>query len=148
MPASLIRIQSLHGQEAMITSLASTMKSSPGSERWFSKAARMFRSSFIAFSHIAVQGMLFAPKRTFVGTNGISAKIGSTGNGRNPMFNGRWQPSRGGPTRMMREYQVRFCERHPEKFVRWKSMKTLRIGHQRLREPSRKGAMCMDGRGI
>src|SRR5438270_13732478 len=31
--------------------------------------------------------------------------------GRNPMFNGRRQPSRGGTSRMMREYQVRFCER-------------------------------------
>jgi hypothetical protein len=27
------------------------------------------------------------------------------------MFNGRRQPSRGGTSRMMREYQVRFCER-------------------------------------
>jgi len=34
---------------------------------------------------------------------------GSTGNGRNPMFNGRRQPSRGGTSRMMREYQVRLC---------------------------------------
>jgi hypothetical protein len=33
------------------------------------------------------------------------------GNGKNPMFNGRRQPSRGGTSRMMREYQVRFCER-------------------------------------
>src|SRR3974377_222252 len=31
---------------------------------------------------------------------------GSTGNGRNPMFNGRRQPSRGGTSRMMREYLV------------------------------------------
>src|SRR6516225_4894633 len=36
---------------------------------------------------------------------------GSTGNGRNPMLNGRRQPSRGGTSRMMREYQVRICER-------------------------------------
>ena len=35
---------------------------------------------------------------------------GSTGNGRNPMINGR-QPSSGGTSRMMREYQVRICER-------------------------------------
>src|SRR3984893_14878339 len=35
---------------------------------------------------------------------------GSTGNGRNPMFNGRRQPSRGGTSRMTRECQVRFCE--------------------------------------
>ena len=32
---------------------------------------------------------------------------GSTGNGRNPMINGRRQPSSGGTSRMMREYQVR-----------------------------------------
>ena len=36
---------------------------------------------------------------------------GSTGNGRNPMFNGRRQPSRGGTSRMTRECQVRICER-------------------------------------
>jgi hypothetical protein len=29
----------------------------------------MFWSSFIVFSHIAVQGMLFTPKMIFVGTN-------------------------------------------------------------------------------
>ena len=37
--------------------------------------------------------------------------LGSTGNGRNPMFNGRRQPSRGGMSRMTRECQVLFCER-------------------------------------
>src|SRR6516162_3314467 len=36
---------------------------------------------------------------------------GSTGNGRNPMINGRRQPSRGDTSRMTRECQVRFCER-------------------------------------
>src|SRR5262245_54322224 len=41
---------------------------------------------------------------------------GSTGNGRNPMFNGRRQPSRGGTSRMTRECQVRFCERLGVKF--------------------------------
>src|SRR6516165_9590173 len=35
---------------------------------------------------------------------------GSTGNGRNPMFNGRRQPSRDGTSRMNREVQVRICE--------------------------------------
>src|SRR5215217_9500424 len=40
----------------------------------------------------------------------IAIWIGSTGNGRNPMFNGRRQPSRGGTSRMTRECQVRFCE--------------------------------------
>src|SRR3984893_3010645 len=46
----------------------------------------------------------------------ITIWLGSTGNGRNPMFNGRRQPSRGGTSRMMREYQVRFCERLGVKF--------------------------------
>ena len=41
----------------------------------------------------------------------IAIWIGSTGNGRNPMFNGRRQPSRGGTSRMTRECQVRICER-------------------------------------
>jgi hypothetical protein len=46
----------------------------------------------------------------------IAFEIGSTGNGRNPIFNGRRQPSRGGTSRMMREYQVRICERLGVKF--------------------------------
>ena len=46
----------------------------------------------------------------------IAFEIGSTGNGRNPMFNGRRQPSRGGTSRMMREYHVRICERLGVKF--------------------------------
>ena len=37
----------------------------------------------------------------------IAIEIGSTGNGRSPMFNGRRQPSRGGTSRMTRECQVR-----------------------------------------
>jgi hypothetical protein len=40
----------------------------------------------------------------------IAIWLGSTGNGRNPMFNGRRQPSRGGTSRMTRECQVRICE--------------------------------------
>jgi hypothetical protein len=36
--------------------------------------------------------------------------IGSTGNGRNPTFNGRRQPSCGGTSRMTRECHVRICE--------------------------------------
>jgi hypothetical protein len=36
--------------------------------------------------------------------------IGSTGNGRNLIINGRRQPSLGGTSRMMREYHVRICE--------------------------------------
>src|SRR5882762_9438935 len=40
----------------------------------------------------------------------IAIWLGSTGDGRNPMFNGRRQPSRGGTSRMTRECQVRFCE--------------------------------------
>ena len=46
----------------------------------------------------------------------IAIWLGSTGNGRNPMFNGRRQPSHGGTSRMMREYQVRICERLGVKF--------------------------------
>src|SRR6202023_1788487 len=37
----------------------------------------------------------------------IAFEIGSTGNGRNPIFNGRRQPSCGGTSRMTRECQVR-----------------------------------------
>ena len=40
----------------------------------------------------------------------IAVEIGSTGNGRNPIFNGRRQPSCGGTSRMTRECQVRICE--------------------------------------
>ena len=43
-------------------------------------------------------------------------EIGSTGNGRNPIFNGRRQPSCGGTSRMTRECQVRICERLGVKF--------------------------------
>src|SRR6202163_2358201 len=46
----------------------------------------------------------------------IAIWLGSTGNGRNPMFNGRRQPSCGGTSRMTRECQVRFCERPGVKF--------------------------------
>src|SRR5713101_790483 len=46
----------------------------------------------------------------------IAIWLGSTGNGRNPMFNGRRQPSRGGTSRMTRECQVRFCEGLGAKF--------------------------------
>src|ERR1700726_3871666 len=40
----------------------------------------------------------------------IAIWLGSTGTGRNPMFNGRRQPSCGGTSRMTRECQVRFFE--------------------------------------
>ena len=39
----------------------------------------------------------------------IAIWLGSTGNGKNPMFNGRRQPSCGGTSRMTRECQVRMC---------------------------------------
>jgi len=42
--------------------------------------------------------------------------LGSTGNGRNPMINGRRQPSRGGTSRISREAYVRFCEGLEVKF--------------------------------
>src|SRR5947209_11649949 len=47
----------------------------------------------------------------------IAFEIGSTGNGRNPIFNGRRQPSRGGTSRMTRECQVRICERLGVRFL-------------------------------
>src|ERR1700731_4472727 len=46
----------------------------------------------------------------------IAIWLGSTGDGNNPMFNGRRQPSCGGTSRMTRECQVRFCERLGVKF--------------------------------
>src|SRR5260370_35941125 len=46
----------------------------------------------------------------------IAIWLGSTGNGRNPMFNGRRQPSRGRTSRITRVFQVRFCERLGVKF--------------------------------
>ena len=46
----------------------------------------------------------------------IAIWIGSTGNGRNPIVNGRRQPSCGGTSRMARECQVRICERFGVKF--------------------------------
>jgi hypothetical protein len=46
----------------------------------------------------------------------IAIWLGSTGNGKNPMFNGSRQPSIDGTSRMMREYQVRICERLRVKF--------------------------------
>src|SRR5450756_1568206 len=46
----------------------------------------------------------------------IRRRIGPTGNGRSPKFNGRRQPSIDGTSRMMREYQVRICERLGVKF--------------------------------
>src|SRR6516162_6247433 len=46
----------------------------------------------------------------------IVFEIGSTGDGRNPIINGRRQPSRGGTSRMNREVQVRICERLGVKF--------------------------------
>src|SRR5262249_22849815 len=46
----------------------------------------------------------------------IAIGAGQPGNGRNPMFNGRRQPSSGGTSRMTRECHVRFCERLGVKF--------------------------------
>src|SRR5450756_1244232 len=46
----------------------------------------------------------------------IRRRIGPTGNGRSPKFNGRRQPSIDGTSRMIREYQVRICERLGVKF--------------------------------
>ena len=46
----------------------------------------------------------------------VGRQVGLTGNGRNPMFNGRRQPSCGGTRRMNREVHVPFCERLGVKF--------------------------------
>src|ERR1700680_5007519 len=46
----------------------------------------------------------------------IAIWLGSTGDGRNPIFNGRRQPSCDGTSRMTRECQVRICERLGVKF--------------------------------
>jgi hypothetical protein len=46
----------------------------------------------------------------------IAFEIGSTGNGKDPIFNGRRQPSCGDTSRMTRECQVRICERLGVKF--------------------------------
>jgi hypothetical protein len=46
----------------------------------------------------------------------IAIWLGSTGNGRSPKFNERRQPSIDGTSRLMREYQVRICERLGVKF--------------------------------
>jgi hypothetical protein len=59
---------------------------------------------------------LFSDTYLRLGDIKLAADVGSTGNGRNPMFNGRRQPSRGGTSRMTRECQVRFCERLGVKF--------------------------------
>src|SRR5260221_1440354 len=57
-------------------------------------------------------GVMLVERRGWV----IAVAIGSTGNGMSPIFNGRRQPSCGGTSRMMREYQVRICERLGVKF--------------------------------
>src|SRR5262249_33311286 len=41
----------------------------------------------------------------------IAVDLGQPVAGKSSSFNGRRQPSRGGTSRMMREYQVRICER-------------------------------------
>jgi hypothetical protein len=46
----------------------------------------------------------------------IDDESGQLGNGRSPKLNGRRQPSIDGTSRMMREYQVRICERLRVKF--------------------------------
>src|SRR5260370_20176101 len=58
------------------------------------------------------RGAKGAGHRHLLGSTGV----GSTDDGRNPMSNGRWQPSRGGTSRMTRECQVRICERLGVKF--------------------------------
>src|SRR5439155_17714060 len=58
------------------------------------------------------RGAKGAGHRHLLGSTGV----GSTDDGRNPISNGRRQPSRGGTSRMTRECQVRICERLGVKF--------------------------------
>src|SRR5260370_10212116 len=58
------------------------------------------------------RGAKGAAHRHLLGSTGV----GSTDDGRNPMSNGRRQPSRGGTSRMTRECQVRICETLGVKF--------------------------------
>ena len=46
----------------------------------------------------------------------IAVDLGQPVAGKSPSFNGRRQPSRDDTSRMMREYQVRICERLGVKF--------------------------------
>ena len=55
------------------------------------------------------------------------------------MFNGRRQPSCGGTSRMMREYQVRICERLGVKFpgpTRPKSREWPKLAAPRAKRPT------------
>src|SRR5215510_12343827 len=63
----------------------------------------------------------------------IDDESGPTGNGRSPKLNGRRQPSIDGTSRMMREYQVRICERLRVKFPgpTRQSGKFVAVGHFR-----------------
>src|SRR5262249_43881614 len=65
--------------------------------------------------------------------------LGSTGNGRNPMFNGRRQPSSGGTSRMTRECQVRFCERLRVKFP-GPTRQTRLLPHRNVEDASLRAA--------
>ena len=60
----------------------------------------------------------------------IAIWLRSTGNGRNPMFSGRRQPSCGGTSRISREAYVRFCERLGVKFP-GPTRQSHRIGRSR-----------------
>ena len=62
------------------------------------------RQPFIDPHRVAVAG-----RCNGAGAKGVGHRrwVGSTGNGKSPHFNGRRQPSGGGTSRMMREYQVR-----------------------------------------
>src|SRR5207247_2694683 len=85
-------------------------KGASGSNREAESTDAPVRGGLLRSSNEA--GVMLVERRERV----IAIWLGSTGNGRNPMFNGRRQPSRGGTSRMMREYQVRFCERLGVKF--------------------------------
>ena len=57
-------------------------------------------------------GVMLVERRGWV----IAVELGSTGNGRSPVFNGRRQPSCDDTSRMNREVHVRICERLGVKF--------------------------------
>src|ERR1700738_3735928 len=79
-------------------------KAASGSNREAESTDAPVRGGLLRSSNEA--GVMLVERRE----RAIAIWLGSTGNGRNPMFNGRRQPSRGGTSRMTPECQVRFCE--------------------------------------
>src|ERR1039458_5815810 len=63
------------------------------------------------------RGAKGAGHRHWIGSTGVGSNRQREELNVNSMFNGRRQPSHGGTSRMMREYQVRICERLGVKFL-------------------------------